>query len=517
MKIYSSLIFLLIVSSFLTVSSEAVCPVNVDLFTFGQNFHGRLGLNRKDSLLVNRPTIIEALFNYTIVDIASASQHSLALDSAGNVHSFGSNSKGQLCLGISEPRQQIIPSSVTLISNIVSVHAGEDVSGLMHQNGSVFVCGGNSNSMFGFPSMMNESFYSPMLVNFTGFVDDGDLRLKTFCLGERFALYVMGTGTTVLAVGENGYGQLGLGDRNNRYEFTKLDTSSFPAAVRNISCVSYHTLILLENDEVYGFGQNMYYQLGLGNNRKDILTPTNIQFPASDFKGISMIATGYHTSYFVGGNDQRNVVAVGRNTFGELGIGKFTHNVHLDTNDTLDFPIVMIPEKVSNISCFYFHCLAITDSGNVYGFGRAQDGQLGAGDQFRHRANPYRLPLVTGLKMKKVTVGNYNSLLLAENGTLYSMGTSFFGELGQNLTNNEQRLPTQISRTSYNPEGLQRLSPCRVSSHSGGHHTVSTTLGGTAIFPYGLNSFGQYVYRSSSCYIYMYLYINSFNLIHIFQ
>ncbi|OQR94090.1 RCC1 and BTB domain-containing protein [Thraustotheca clavata] len=64
------------------------------VYTFGRNDFGQLGLGHKYN--VYKPTLVSALNDFTIVDIACGCYHTLALRDTGIVYPFGRNNHGQL-------------------------------------------------------------------------------------------------------------------------------------------------------------------------------------------------------------------------------------------------------------------------------------------------------------------------------------------------------------------------------------------------------------------------------------
>ena len=72
-------------------------------------------------------------------------------------------------------------------------------------------------------------------------------------------------GNELLGFGDNEYGQLGLGDNNNRNLPTLLMKDN---TIRQIVCGGYHSFILKESGELFAFGNNTHGQLGLGDNKK---------------------------------------------------------------------------------------------------------------------------------------------------------------------------------------------------------------------------------------------------------
>ena len=67
---------------------------------------------------------------------------------------------------------------------------------------------------------------------------------------------------TLWSCGYNEYGQLGLGDKNNRTTFTQITTNG--NNVKSIYCGGNHTFILKNDGTLWGCGYNDEGQLGLG-------------------------------------------------------------------------------------------------------------------------------------------------------------------------------------------------------------------------------------------------------------
>ena len=75
-------------------------------------------------------------------------------------------------------------------------------------------------------------------------------------------------------MGENGLGNLGLGDTEDRLTPTKVPGL---AGVKAIAARYYQSFALTEFGEVYAWGRNDKGQLGLGDT-EDRLTPTRMPF-----------------------------------------------------------------------------------------------------------------------------------------------------------------------------------------------------------------------------------------------
>jgi alpha-tubulin suppressor-like RCC1 family protein len=127
-----------------------------------------------------------------------------------------------------------------------------------------------------------------------------------------YALLISGE---LYAWGNNGSGQLGLG----HYEETNIPTKVDLSDVIKVACGSIHTLALTKKRDVYAWGNNFQGQLGLG--------------------------AEYGIKYYAG--IQHNICQPQKVKFENLLDGEF----------------------IIKIKCGGFHSLALTNLGNVYGWG----------------------------------------------------------------------------------------------------------------------------------------------------
>ncbi|XP_001639937.2 protein RCC2 homolog isoform X2 [Nematostella vectensis] len=121
------------------------------------------------------------------------------------------------------------------------------------------------------------------------------------------------------------------------------------------------------------------------------------------------------------------VMSFGRNDKGQLGHG---------TTERCDVPKVIDRLKMHTIvqaSCGRGHTLILTDAGLVFGFGDNKLGQIGQGHQ-KPTSLPCPLQIMhpTDKKVTKVCCGAEFSMLLDENGDIFSFGSPEYGQLGHN-------------------------------------------------------------------------------------
>ena len=99
---------------------------------------------------------------------------------------------------------------------------------------------------------------------------------------------ILNDNNEVFVCGNNSVGQLGLGDYNRRNIYTKLEHNF--GKIKNIFCCGFHNIILNENNELYVCGNNEYGQLGLGDwNNRNTYTKLDLQFDIFNKKPIEHI------------------------------------------------------------------------------------------------------------------------------------------------------------------------------------------------------------------------------------
>jgi alpha-tubulin suppressor-like RCC1 family protein len=93
----------------------------------------------------------EKFLDTKIIQIACDKNHAIALDSAGNFYSWGSNEFG--ALGMGKQNFSVIPLRIPLnqnIRNIKQIYCGPDCSLILLHDGSVYACGRNNANRLGF-------------------------------------------------------------------------------------------------------------------------------------------------------------------------------------------------------------------------------------------------------------------------------------------------------------------------------------------------------------------------------
>ena len=222
--------------------------------------------------------------------------------------------------------------------------------------------------------------------------------------------------------GRNDYGQLGLGDTTHRH-VPILVIALAGLKIKVVSCGLLHTVIITEDNNLYSFGRNMEGQLGWGDDTPEESLPALVTVPG----GLKVKAVSCGESHTVIITVDNNLYSFGNNASGQLGLGN-TDNKNVPTL------VTTIPDslKVKAVSCGDNHTVIITEDGNLYSFGLNNRGQLGLGSNINSNVPSLVIDL-NGLKVKAASCGKLHTVIITEDGELHSFGSNEFGQLGLGL------------------------------------------------------------------------------------
>ncbi|XP_011138650.1 RCC1 and BTB domain-containing protein 1 isoform X1 [Harpegnathos saltator] len=231
---------------------------------------------------------------------------------------------------------------------------------------------------------------------------------------------------TVYALGSNTSGCLGTGDMHSTLYPKKIEA----LCDKGIKTFAYgsgpHVLALTDKGEVFSWGHNGYCELGNGSTNQGLI-PTMVNINLNG-KHIVDIACGNHHSLAL--TDDGEVYAWGQNNCGQVGSGISTNQgAPRLVNSNL------AGKKVICITCGQASSMAVTETGEVYGWGYNGVGQLGIGN-YVNQVNPVKVPGLMGVRIVKVVCGHTHTLALTDEGMLYVWGGNSYGQLGTNNKTN---------------------------------------------------------------------------------
>ncbi|CAO2035153.1 unnamed protein product [Urochloa humidicola] len=226
------------------------------------------------------------------------------------------------------------------------------------------------------------------------------------------------TGNALCSWGRGEDGQLGHGDAEDRLVPTVLSGFDAPG-ITSVICGADHTTAYSEEElQVYSWGWGDFGRLGHGNST-DVFTPQ----PVKALQGLKIKQIACGDSHCLAVTMDGEVQSWGRNQNGQLGLGT--------TEDSL------LPQKiqafegvcVKMIAAGAKHTAAVTEDGDLYGWGWGRYGNLGLGDR-NDRVLPEKVSSVEGEKMVLVACGWRHTITVSDPGAMYTYGWSKYGQLG---------------------------------------------------------------------------------------
>ncbi|NXF72756.1 HERC5 ligase, partial [Sclerurus mexicanus] len=126
-----------------------------ELFTWGQNAHGQLGVGSQTTF-IPEAQLVKRLKGIPLAQITAGGAHSTAVSLSGAVYSWGKNDFGQLGLGDTEDRD--CPSYVASLEHwkTVFIACGADHTAVLSKEGLVCTFGAGGAGQLGHNSTRNE-------------------------------------------------------------------------------------------------------------------------------------------------------------------------------------------------------------------------------------------------------------------------------------------------------------------------------------------------------------------------
>ena len=387
-----------------------------------------------------------------------------SIDTAGRLYSWGYNDVGQAGNSIVGALQTISkPTQVGTNSNWSKV-ASSFRSILGTQNSIRFQANyalTTSGAAYGVGVARNYNFTrtntvtSPIQVGPNGSV-------LAVSLGTGFGIAI-GSDRFLYTTGLNSFGQLGttisysgvepssLGNLSREkwwYTFLQIGTNKW----KKISAGRISGYAIREDNTLWAWGRNNNGQLGDG-------TVTNrsspVQVISTSLSSPVLIAGGESFCYSVDNNGL--VWSWGTNGLAELGLGTYSPG---------DYRVSPVPvvdnsggypqlSNVVQISAGYNNGLALDSSGTIWAWGWDAFGAFGVGLITLGTSVPYALPSTLGLYILfsggnspvQIASGQYHSLALSSDGTVWACGYNIYGQVGDGTTTNRSTA-VQISGLS---------------------------------------------------------------------
>ena len=257
-----------------------------------------------------------------------------------------------------------------------------------------------------------------------------------------------------------------LGNASTTNRSTPVTTSAGGTNWKQVSCGIWHTASIKTDGTLWTWGYGARGLLANGATTGNISTPITTFSGGTNWKQVSAV--------------NEHVAAI--KTDGTLWTWGYMYNGRLGNalgTGTRSTPITTFAGGTNwkQVSCGNFHTVAIKTDGTLWGWGRNNSGQLG-----NNAIGNVLTPITTfagGSNWKQVSCGNDHTTAIKTDGTLWTWGSSQFLQLG-------------------NAQGVSRSTPVTTFAggnnwkqvSSGGYHTAAIKNDGT-LWTWGRNGGGQ--------------------------
>ena len=359
--------------------------------------------------------------HYRWMRVASGKNHTLAINSRGELYAWGHNGNGQVGIGTVTPRgeYELTPQRVGSDSDWKVISGGDDYSLALKSDGTLYAWGKNNRGQLGIGTTTDNELTPRQVGN--------DSDWEAIAAGSNHSL-ALKSDSTLYAWGANSVGQLGNGENGADFaDISKDKTTPIQIGTdrdwQTISAGSSYSLAVKTDNTLHVWGHNRIGQLGLGDNT-DRNRPTRVS------TGWKTVSARFGHSLAI--KTDNTLHAWGYNRFKQLGLGDRTNrNSPTQVGSAADWKAVVARE---------YHSLALKDDNTLYAWGHNATGQLGLGDS-TNRDRPAKVGSDTD--WKAVDGGENFSLALKDNGTLYAMGFSEALGIGTD-TPQSKKSPTPV-------------------------------------------------------------------------
>lgn len=242
-----------------------------EVYAWGNSNDGRIGSSSSGE---DYNKIQGLLLNKNIVSVSAGRAHSLALDSDGQVYTWGLNGCGQLGDG-KKYKSKNYPIEVRGLlenKNIVSISAGDYYSVALDSDGNIYAWGYIYCGDFSENAIINP--FPTQIINLKKPTSD---KIISISAGDNHFLALDLSGK-VYAWGRNNHGQLGDGTRFDNFALNSVDEILKERKITSVYAGSKSSFAVDSEGKTYVWGNNFFNQIQDGSIR-DILSPTEITIP----------------------------------------------------------------------------------------------------------------------------------------------------------------------------------------------------------------------------------------------
>jgi len=277
--------------------------------------------------------------------------------------------------------------------------------------------------------------------------------------------------------GDGFCGQTGHGDKRPQLEPKQVTKGGLEdECVSSVSCGARHTLAVTEDGEVFSFGLGHFGVLGRSFTPFDYdADAAVVQLGGEEALPLAGAAAGDAVPLV----DDQPPHGEERGAAAEL-LAHLDRIANLKLEDSSDQCIPMVIDslqgvKIVGASAGHRHSILLDDQGGLYTFGAGNSGALGHGD---HISQSYPVKVMEfvneGVKIMQMSAGVDISMAVSTTGDVYSWGKTEGGRNGLGMASGIVTIPRHVALRSSTGESLKA-----VDVDCGYVHSIIVALNGT--------------------------------------
>jgi alpha-tubulin suppressor-like RCC1 family protein len=399
------------------------------LFAWGNNVRGQLGVGDKVNRLV--PTRVEGtLVGRSVRAMAIANFNGYAITTDNQLHSWGGNSAGELAIQSTSPSERLQPDLALMTSfsnhSLQEVLAGQQCAAVRTASGTVFTWGVGRSGVQGRNPPISVSV--PSLVSFAALGGVGLVKSLSMDGGQRLSA-ILADGR-VVQWGSGLNGRAGNGQPYWREVPQTLPATELPANEKWSILAARGTLSvgLSSAGKLYSWGGASW---GYNPVLAPVANPRRV-LGDSDFNNKVFTAISLGEGHTAALSQEGEIFGWGSGSSGQLGNGVFQSTIQSSPVQVVTAGTPMAGKTVTKIAAGGSHTLALTSDGGLFAWGSNSLGQLGDSTT-TNRNLPIAVPMsgaLAGKTVVAIAAGNISSYALTSDGLVFAWGSNSCGRLG---------------------------------------------------------------------------------------